>query len=150
MYIENTLDNNSVVQHNTSTTIIKVTHKIDKSYHAKDCRKLDKRRNRNEKNEYTNMTDDNNGNVETKVSSESIQDKTNQDCDSDKELFLPSKKNESKDTSGSTLTSENNIEVYKHMMISKCTITTSKNNTKYKNVYQSRYTFTRVNKRTKT
>ena len=42
--LKNTLDNNSVVKHNTSTTIIKVTHKIGKIYHTKDCRKLDKRR----------------------------------------------------------------------------------------------------------
>ena len=56
------------------------------------------------------MTDDNNGNVETKVSSESIQDKTNQYCDSDKALFLSSKNNGPKDTSGSTLSRVNNIE----------------------------------------
>ena len=73
------------------------------------------------------MTDDNNDNVETKVSSESIQDNTNQDCDSGKALFLPRKNNGQKDTSGSNLTSVNNIEVDNNMITSKCTIPTKKN-----------------------
>ena len=137
-----TLENNNVVRNNTSTKILKVTPKIGKSYHAKDCRKLDKRRNRNEKNENANMTDNHNDNVETKASSESIQENPNLDCDSDKELFLPNKKNEPKVTSGSTLPSVHILKLDKHMISSKGIIPTSNNNTKYKNVYQSRYTFT--------
>ena len=70
--LKNNIDNNNVLQHNTCTTKIKVTHKIGKSHNVKDCRKLEKKRNRNEKNKNATMNDDNNDNVEIKVSSESI------------------------------------------------------------------------------
>ena len=57
--LKNNIDNNSVLQHNISTTKIKFTHKIGNSLNFKDCRKLEKRRNRNEKNENATMKDDN-------------------------------------------------------------------------------------------
>ena len=124
--MKNNIDNNSVLQHNTIITKTKITHKIGNTHNVKDCRKLEKKRNRNEKNEDATMNDDNNDNAESTVSSKSIQDNTYQDCDSDKSLFLLSKNNVPKDTSGSNLTCVHNIEVDKNVIISKCAIPTRK------------------------
>ena len=44
--LKNTIDNNSVLQHNNYTMKIKFTRKIGKGNHANDCIQFDKKRNR--------------------------------------------------------------------------------------------------------